>query len=1004
MKQAKNFFSIPVAVFFFGILAIVPAWGQLSSEDIAALRAEGQAKGWTFTMGETSATKRPANQLAGYVPPTQAQLLTEAPSAKPVTPGKAFPSRYDWRELTPGGMPPIRDQGSCGSCWAFSTVGVLECAIKIKDGINVNLSEQWLVGCATGLLWSGCDWGTTAHGWHKTGGKTDSCGGNGAVYEVDVPYTGTDGTCTCPVSHRYWIRNYHYVHTNPLAVAPVEKIKQALMDYGPITASLVMTNPLRAYTGGVFNAQTASSKELPDHSIVLVGWDDSMGTSGAWIMRNSWGDDWGTNGYGYYAYNVNQIGYGADYIEYGDPADVLSVTPTAGLTSTGPKGGPFSPASVVYTLKNSGSNALNWSSSYPAWITVQPSSGTLGASASVAVTVTISAASLATGSYSGTVAFVNEGTAISQTRNMALTITPPEIYSFNLTTNPGWTMTGGWAFGKPQGNDGDPSAGYTGNNVYGYNLAGEYDNSMDEETLTTLPLNFTGVTDVELRFMRWLGVERNSYDHAYVLVSNNGSNWTTVWENSDVNLNESSWTECVYDISGAADNQPAVYVRWVMGETDGSDTYSGWNIDDIIFRGNPPVEGEEEGEGVTEGQEEGIIEGEGVAEGQEEGAVEGEGVLEGQEEGAVEGEGADEGQPEGVLEGEEGEPEGTPEGENEGATETVYFVVANPDAPEQGAYVLPLNDATAIAHARAIIADPENTPAQIVMAHILQGSSDGTYVNCDPLNGGQNWSWRITEFIEFADVCAELYDGTAVYVENNLYDWLDMTGGTIGFWTYRVVEELEEPCVAEEGEEEGTPAEGEGSVTEGESEGNDEGEGVPEGEPEGVTEEGEGGEEGVVEGEGAIEGYVEGEGVPEGELEGVTEEGEGGEEGVVEGEGAIEGIVEGEGIAEGEGANNAIHSADQNQDHAINLSELLRLIQFYNSGGYRCATGTEDGYAPGLGGGITCAPHNSDYAPADWSINLSEVLRLIQFYNSGGYHACPDAVPPSEDGFCPGPA
>lgn len=49
-----------------------------------------------------------------------------------------------------------------------------------------------------------------------------------------------------------------------------------------------------------------------------------------------------------------------------------------------------------------------------------------------------------------------------------------------------------------------------------------------------------------------------------------------------------------------------------------------------------------------------------------------------------------------------------------------------------------------------------------------------------------------------------------------------------------------------------------------------------------------------------------------------------------------------------------------------------------------------------------CAPHSSDYNPQDWTISLSELLRLIQFYNSGAYHACPDADPPTEDGYCPG--
>lgn len=101
--------------------------------------------------------------------------------------------------------------------------------------------------------------------------------------------------------------------------------------------------------------------------------------------------------------------------------------------------------------------------------------------------------------------------------------------------------------------------------------------------------------------------------------------------------------------------------------------------------------------------------------------------------------------------------------------------------------------------------------------------------------------------------------------------------------------------------------------------------------------------------------------------------------------------------AEGEGEGAFLgHTADQDGNTLINLSELLRLIQFYNSSSFSCLDGTEDGYAPGAGP-TDCVAHASDYAPQDWTINLSELLRLIQFFNSGGYVPCEEG----EDGFCP---
>jgi len=95
-----------------------------------------------------------------------------------------------------------------------------------------------------------------------------------------------------------------------------------------------------------------------------------------------------------------------------------------------------------------------------------------------------------------------------------------------------------------------------------------------------------------------------------------------------------------------------------------------------------------------------------------------------------------------------------------------------------------------------------------------------------------------------------------------------------------------------------------------------------------------------------------------------------------------------------------MHSADyyDGGDWEINLTEILRIIQFYNTGSYHCDASGEDGYAPGSGS-HDCDPHDADYSGGpDWSISFSELLRIIQFYNSGGYH--PDDE--GEDNFAPG--
>jgi hypothetical protein len=99
------------------------------------------------------------------------------------------------------------------------------------------------------------------------------------------------------------------------------------------------------------------------------------------------------------------------------------------------------------------------------------------------------------------------------------------------------------------------------------------------------------------------------------------------------------------------------------------------------------------------------------------------------------------------------------------------------------------------------------------------------------------------------------------------------------------------------------------------------------------------------------------------------------------------------------------HNADQDDDFVLSLTELLRVVQFFTLGSYSCPLNpvfTEDGFFAGSQGTQLCAPHDSDFSgTADYAIDLNELLRLIQLYNAGTYHSCGD--PGSDDGFCAGP-
>ncbi|MBI1321166.1 MAG: hypothetical protein GC168_19750 [Candidatus Hydrogenedens sp.] len=94
------------------------------------------------------------------------------------------------------------------------------------------------------------------------------------------------------------------------------------------------------------------------------------------------------------------------------------------------------------------------------------------------------------------------------------------------------------------------------------------------------------------------------------------------------------------------------------------------------------------------------------------------------------------------------------------------------------------------------------------------------------------------------------------------------------------------------------------------------------------------------------------------------------------------------------------HMSDTDLNGSLDLSELLRGIQFYNAGGFGCALGTNDGYGVGAGLTFECPRHDADYLEPEWVLSLSELLRLVQFFNIGAYYACSDEG--ATDGFCPG--
>jgi C1A family cysteine protease len=281
---------------------------------LSTLRREIAEKRHTFTVGNNPAMKYSIQQLCGLVEPPGWQY--NAPFAEARLSATALPASFDWRNQNNQNMvTPIKNQGQCGSCWAFGTVAPLESKIKMATGKDVNISEQYLLSCNQNG-WDCKIGGWFAHDYHVKN-KTVPTGESesGAVLGSAFPYTATDSPCNPPHSHPYKLASWTFVGPSS-GVPSVQDIKQAIYDHGPVAASICVGGLFQAYSGKIFTADEASSCGSVNHAIALVGWNDDGGANGGyWILKNSWGTGWGDNGYMYIRYGLSRVGYAANYVE-----------------------------------------------------------------------------------------------------------------------------------------------------------------------------------------------------------------------------------------------------------------------------------------------------------------------------------------------------------------------------------------------------------------------------------------------------------------------------------------------------------------------------------------------------------------------------------------------------------------------------------------------------------------------------------------------------------------
>ncbi len=263
-------------------------------------------------------------------PRRPADLFSKSPEEEIASGALQLSASFDWRNVNGQNyVSPVKNQGSCGSCWAFGTVAPLEAKLLISGGELADLSEQYLVSCNNNG-WS-CNGGWWAHDYHdnkKASGELEA----GSVLESIFPYTASNSACNPPHDHYQKIENWKYVGSS-FGVPSVEAIKTAITTYGPVAAAVCVGSAFTGYHSGIFSTDEkyVCKTGQVNHAVVLVGWDDATDT---WIMKNSWGTGWGESGYMRIKRNVSNIGYAANYVVYTYSPPALPPTPPPSPSQT----------------------------------------------------------------------------------------------------------------------------------------------------------------------------------------------------------------------------------------------------------------------------------------------------------------------------------------------------------------------------------------------------------------------------------------------------------------------------------------------------------------------------------------------------------------------------------------------------------------------------------------------------------------------------------------------
>jgi C1A family cysteine protease len=273
---------------------------------------------WTMGLNDfADLTSVEFGQRLGLRPGFQPNAEVHQPS------GLKIPDTVDWR-LNASVVGPVKNQGSCGSCWAFSTIASMEGQIGMKTGSYTSLSEQNLVDCVkneptpydNSTCCDGCQGGLMDNGFNYVvqhqAGVVDT--------EASYPYKGRNEKCAFNPATKgpaaiTGFKDCRAPNPDPATAADEDNVKDALATVGPISIAVDAALGWQLYFGGIHSCSKSGEKPTKaDHGVALVGYGTDNGKA-YWTIRNSWGASWGEKGYIRVPYGTNECGL-ANFASY----------------------------------------------------------------------------------------------------------------------------------------------------------------------------------------------------------------------------------------------------------------------------------------------------------------------------------------------------------------------------------------------------------------------------------------------------------------------------------------------------------------------------------------------------------------------------------------------------------------------------------------------------------------------------------------------------------------